>query len=356
VEQRPLDWDRLRVFQAVAEAGSISAAATQLGVSPAKVSRDIEELEYSLGQKLFSRSTRGMEITTTGGAVLKSTQSMADSARAIASYVRDATDSGAPRRITIAAYEGFATYWLARRLPAFQRANPGFEIVLKVVQETPSVAAGDADISIQYEAPTSPNVFSKQLGWVHYILYASPAYLEAHGVPETMFDLGKHRFLLYSGFNKQMELWEPKTPAWMEVINHAVQSNSGGVVLESCASGGGIALLPTYVSEIERRLQPLTHIRPLAAIRFWLTYTEQVRNSPQYEPVVRWLRECFDTTSHPCFLETYVQPSLLEAGGELGRSIVHPDLDSAFIDHELMAQKPSRQPQPRNNGREPLSR
>jgi DNA-binding transcriptional LysR family regulator len=313
VEQRPLDWDRLRMFQAVAEAGSISAAASRLGVSSAKVSRDIEELEYSLGQKLFSRSTRGMEITAIGATVLKSTQSMADSARAIASHVRDATDAKAPRRVSIAAYEGFATYWLASRLPAFQRANPGFEIVFKVVQETPSVAAGDADISIQYEAPTSPNVFSKQLVWIHYILYASPAYLDVYGAPRTMFDLGKHRFLLYTGYNKQAELWEPKTPAWMEVINHAVQSNSGGVILESCANGGGIALLPTYVSEIERRIQPLTQIRPLAAIKFWLTYTEQVRNAPQFEPIVTWLRECFDPTSHPCFRETYVPPTPFEA-------------------------------------------
>src|SRR5262245_223957 len=130
MEQKPLDWDRLRVFQAIAEAGSISAAAAQLGVSPAKVSRDIEELEYSLGQKLFARSTRGMDLTAIGGAVLKSAQSMADSARAIATYVKTATNAGLPRKVVIAAHDGFATYWLARRLPTFQRANPGFEIVL----------------------------------------------------------------------------------------------------------------------------------------------------------------------------------------------------------------------------------
>jgi molybdate transport repressor ModE-like protein len=314
VEQRSLDWDRLRVFQAVAETGSISAAATQLGVSPAKVSRDIEELEYSLGQKLFSRSTRGMDLTPIGGAVLKSAQSMADSARAIATYIKGATDAGLPRKVSIAAHDGIATYWLARRLPAFHRANPDIEIIVKAVQDTPSVAGGDADISIQYEAPTSPNVFSKQLGWIHYILYAAPSYLDIHGVPETMFDLGKHRFLLYSGYNKQKELWEPKTPAWMEVIGHVVQSNSGAVILENCACGGGIALLPTFVSEFERRLQPLTNIRPLAAIRFWLTYSERVRNSPQYEPIIAWLRECFDSARHPCFRETYVPPTPFEAG------------------------------------------
>ena len=314
MEPKSLDWDRLRVFQAVAETGSISAAATQLGVSPAKVSRDIEELEYSLGQKLFVRSTRGMDITTIGGVVLKSAQSMADSARAISIYVKDAADEGLPCKVSIAAHDAIATYWLARHLPAFHRANPGIEIMVKMVQETPSVAAGDADISIQYEAPTSPNIFARQLGWIHYILYATPAYLDIHGVPETMFDLGKHRFLLHSGYNKQMELWEPKTPAWLEVVARAVQSNSSTVILENCACDGGVALMPTYVSEFERRVQPLTHIKPLAAIRFWLTYTDQIKTSPQYQPVLMWLRDCFDPATHPCFRETYVPPTPLGAG------------------------------------------
>lgn len=313
MELRTLDWDRLKVFQAVAENGSISAAATQLAVSQAKISRDIEELEHSLGQALFTRSTRGMELTTIGAVVLKSVRNMADSARAISTHINEVSEDETCR-VVIAAHDAIATYWLARHMPAFHQAHPGIEIMLKVVQETPNVAGGDADIAIQYEAPTAPNVIARPLGWLHYILYANPEYLKIHGTPETMFDMGRHRFLLHSGYNKQIDLWQEKTPAWLQVLARSVQSNSSTVILENCASGGGVALMPTYVSEFERRVQALKHIKSLAAIRFWLVYSERVRSLPQYEPVLAWLRDCFDPARHACFRETYFPPGSDLAG------------------------------------------
>jgi DNA-binding transcriptional LysR family regulator len=307
VDVRSLDWDRLKIFQAVAEEGSISAAALKLAVSPAKISRDIEELEHSLAQELFIRSKRGMELTDVGGVVLKSARSMAESAKALSSNIDDVA-AGTTTKVVIAAHDAVATYWLARHLPEFHRLNPRFEVMVKVVHETPNVANGDADIAIQYEAPTAPNVIARQLGWLHYILYATPSYLDIYGVPETMFDLGRHRFILHSAYNKQVELWEQKTPAWLEVLTSSLQSNSSTVILETCANDGGIALMPTYVSEFERRIKALVNIRPLASIRFWLTYSERVRTLNRYEPVLAWLRECFNPDVHPCFREGYIAP------------------------------------------------
>src|SRR5690349_2001142 len=89
VNLRSLDWDSLKVFQAVAEGGSISAAATRLAVSHAKVSRDIEELERAFGAELFIRSPRGMQITTMGFDDLRSVRNMADSASAITNRVQE---------------------------------------------------------------------------------------------------------------------------------------------------------------------------------------------------------------------------------------------------------------------------
>jgi DNA-binding transcriptional LysR family regulator len=148
------------------------------------------------------------------------------------------------------------------------------------------------------------------LGWLHYILYASPGYLSIHGVPETMFDLGRHRFLMHTGYNKQKELWHAKTPAWIEILSRALQSNSSTVLLESCACDGGILPMPTYVSEFEHRVQPLTHIRPLASARLWLAYSERLRGHPQYEPVLAWIRDSYDPGAYQCFRETYVPPAL----------------------------------------------
>jgi len=304
LDLRTLDWDRLKVFQAVAECGSISGAAARLAVSQAKVSRDIEELEASFGRELFLRSTRGMQLTVLGADVLKSVRNMADSARAITARIAE-TEIAA--RVVIATQDAMATYWIGRHLPAFLEANPGTDIMVKVVQDTTSLSDGDVDISIQYEPPSAPNIISRQLGWLHYVLYASPEYLAAHGTPESMFDLGRHRFMLLTGYNKQKESWAAKTPHWAEVLSHAFLTNSSTVLLEVCANGGGVAPMPTYVSEFEPRLRALD-IPPLASIRLWLAYTERLRNFAQYEPVLEWVRSLFDPVKHPCFREIYVQP------------------------------------------------
>ena len=306
MDLRALDWDRLKIFQAVAEEGSISAAATLLSVSPAKVSRDMEELEGAVGQDLFIRSTRGMQLTPLGADVLRSVRNMADSARAIGARIQEVDQS---RTVVIATHDAMATYWLACRLGELYRIYPEVELTIKVVQDTPNLVAGDADIAIQYEAPTAPNVIARQLGWLHYILYASPSYLDEFGMPETMFDLGRHRFLTLSGYQKQREAWSAKTPAWMEILTRAFESNSSTVLLEACASGAGIAPMPSYVSGFEGRVVPLVHIPPLASARLWMAYSERVRGSPAAEAVLQWLRGAFEPAAHACFRESFVAPT-----------------------------------------------
>jgi DNA-binding transcriptional LysR family regulator len=208
----------------------------------------------------------------------------------------------------IATQDAMATYWIARQIPEFLRANPTTDIMVKVVHDTPNLSDGDVDISIQYEPPSAPNIISRQLGWLHYVLYASPKYLAIHGTPETMFDLGRHRFMSLTGYNKQKDSWAAKTPHWGEILSRAFLSNSSTVLLEACANDGGVAPMPSYVSEFEPRLQALTNIPPLASIRVWLAYTERLRNFGQFEPVLEWVRGLFDPVKHPCFRETYVPP------------------------------------------------
>lgn len=306
MDLRDLDWDRLKIFQAVAEEGSISAAAIVLAVSPAKISRDMEELELTLGQDLFIRSTRGMQLTPLGADVLRSVRNMADSARAITARV---TEVDQRQTVVIATRDAIGTYWLARRMPDLLRDYPGIDVTLKIMDDTPDLLAGDADISIQFEAPTAPNIIARQLCWLHYAVYASPEYLAEHGVPDTMFDMGKHRLIDHAGYSKQREAWTNKTRAWTEILSRSFQTNSSTVLLEACAAGAGIATFPTYVSEFDNRVVPLTHIPPLASIRLWLAYSERVRGLRAFEGALEWLRDAFDPAKHPAFREVYAAPA-----------------------------------------------
>lgn len=299
-----LDWDRLKVFQTVADAGSINAAAKALCRSYGKVSKDLEELERALGHQLFDRSNRGLVLTVVGEDILRSARNMADSVQTIV----DRSSEKSPDRLVICARDGIATYWLARRLPELLQLQPDVRIFLKVLPTTPNLSEGDGDIAIQFEKPSATNLVSRQLGWLHYILYAAPAYLAEHGAPKVMSDLQSHQCLRLSGQEYQPESWRPTAAAWGAILPNTMETDTGTVLMEACASGAGIAALPSYVSEFEDRLAPLVDIKPLATLRFWLAYTERVRNTEAFEPVLHWIRSCFDPRRHACFRELYVPP------------------------------------------------
>jgi DNA-binding transcriptional LysR family regulator len=301
-----LDWSTLPVFAAVARSGSINAAALSLAVSPAKVARDLDELERRVGRQLLIRSTRGVELTDFGVSFLTRVETMADTFGALSDDVALAPDESTGV-VTIAAYDAMATYWLARKLPEFHRSHPKVEIMLKVVTEAADVSQGEADIAILYEQPTTPNVICKQAGWVHYIPCASRGYLDVFGTPESMFDAGKHRILAHSGYKLQLDSWPDKTIAWKQVVPNVMHTNSGTVLVEDCAADGGIAILPSYIPLVDPRLVVL-NFRPLASVRFWLAYSERARSLLRCSPVLAWLRDCFEPERHPWFRESYIPP------------------------------------------------
>ena len=300
-----LDWDRLKVFQTVADAGSINAAAKMLSLSYGKVTKDLEELERALGHTLFERSNRGLDLTAVGEDILRSARSMADSVQAIVDRASERT----PDQLVICAREGIASYWLARRLPELLEIQPDVRVFLKVMPTTPNLADGDGDIAIQFEKPTAANVISRQLGWLHYILYAAPSYLAERGEPKTMSDLQAHQCLRLSSEEYQPESWRRAATAWGDILPKTMATDAGTVLMEACAAGAGIAAMPSYVSELDVRLSPLIDIKPLSTARFWLSYTERVRNTPVSQPVLHWIRSCFDPTRYPCFREIYVPPT-----------------------------------------------
>ncbi len=300
-----LDWDRLKVFQTVAEEGSINAAARTLCLSYGKVSKDLEELERTLGHQLFDRSKRGLVPTIVGEDILKTARNMSDSVRSIIQRANDRN----PDHLVICARDGMATYWLARQLPTLLKAHPNVRIFLKVLPTTPNLIDGDADIAIQYEAPSAPNVIAKQLGWLHYILYASPDYIAHNGEPKALPDLHNHQCLRLSGEEYQVERWQPAASAFRAILPNTVETDTSSVLVEACASGGGVAVMPSFVSECEPRLSALTEIKPLASVQFWLAFSDRARTHKDSEVVLDWIRACFDLKQHACFREVYLPPA-----------------------------------------------
>ncbi|RYD84327.1 MAG: hypothetical protein EOP84_05825 [Verrucomicrobiaceae bacterium] len=174
---------------------------------------------------------------------------------------------------------------------------------------TPNLVDGDGDIAIQFEEPSSAKLRSRQLGWLHYLLYASPDYIREHGEPQKLSDLQTHRCLRLSGEEYQTEMWRKTAIAWADILPRTVTTDASTVLVEACASGAGIAVMPSYVSQVESRVTPLLGVKPLSSVRVWLSYTDRVRNLEGSQPVLHWIRSCFDPVTNPCFREVYVPPT-----------------------------------------------
>jgi DNA-binding transcriptional LysR family regulator len=302
------DWSLLAVFWQVAESGSLSRAAERLGVSVPTVKRDIDSLEQLMGADLLVRSTRGVSLTPAGEVVRRHARSMADAASAIAADL-SMRDHGLEGKVSIATGDALAAYWLAPRLKHLHQPYPMIEVELNVVSHTPSLSNAEVDISIQFEEPTHRDMIARKLGTLHYIPFASPEYVATYGQPETLYDLGKHRVLMHSAYTHQRETWPGKTVAMSQLLDLALTTNSSAVMLEACANGDGIAIMPTYVCAFDRRVVPLEHLPPIAPITFWATCHDRVRQQPRGRHVLDWIGASFDTAHHPWFRDTYLKPS-----------------------------------------------
>lgn len=305
-----LDWDKLKVFIVVAELGSMNAAASRIKETAPTVSRKIDELERSLNAQLFYRSPRGVTLTEAGRKALRYAEIMSDAAEGLRSDVLD-HDLPAEGPVTLCAGDGLAAHWIAPHLPEFHLENPKIELRLVTTDRPDADLLNDkADIAIQFQEPGRQDIVSKRLGILHYIFWASPDYIRTFGQPTSVFDMHEHRCIIHSGYVNQMERWAPKAQQFRQLMDFALVTNSGSVMLQVCASGGGVALMPTYVHDLGKNLVPL-NLPEVAPIRFWLTYTERARRLARAQIVIDWLRGLFHQRKTPWFRPNFVHPQML---------------------------------------------
>jgi DNA-binding transcriptional LysR family regulator len=316
------DWDNLKVFKVVAEAGSIRAAARKLEVSGPTVTRALEALETKLGSELLVRDPKGVRLTPAGYIVLKQVEIMTESVDSIIESASD-IDSEIEGPIHLLTGDGLGPYWIAPQLARFHEENPKIELKLTVAQGPAELEEYDADIAIQFVEPTRNDLISKRMGVVHYLLFASQQYIDTYGQPRSLFDFEHHRNLFHSAYVNQKDAWKPKAADLKKVVDTSLVTNSAAAMIKVCENGGGIALLPSYIGEIFPKLIPL-QLPELAPIQFWMTYTERVRRLPRGQVVIEFLRSCFDTKTYPWFSQEFIHPLKLEDPETL---VVRPERD-----------------------------
>lgn len=255
-----LDWDKLRVFHAAAEAGSFTHAAEKLRLSQSAISRQVSALEHDVGVPLFNRHARGLVLTEQGELLFRTAHEVLMKLENVRSQLIEAKDrpSGVLRVTTTV---GLGAGWLTERVQEFLDLYPEIQLQILLANEELDLTLRHADCAIRLRQPQQPDLIQRRLFTVHFHLYASPAYIAKHGKPETVTDLDNHRIVTFG---------EP-VPAhladlnWLEIAGKpegmrrpaTLQINDILSIKRAVQRGAGVAMLPDYMAEKEANLVQL---------------------------------------------------------------------------------------------------
>lgn len=307
---RRLDWNDVRTFLAVAEMGSLNAAARSLGMTQPTVSRRMEDLEYRLGARLFSRSSRGVALTDAGESVRDLASSMARLGGIIVREVagRDRAESG---RVRLAAPDGLASFVLMPRLAAFQRSHPDIQMAVDCGLWADSPIGGVPDVSLEFKGAAPQGVVTTPLCTVHYAFFASRTYLQLYGAPSSPAEITQHRTVRHTSHREQLETWNPKLSAVYTLAGTHLLSNSSAATLTAIKEGVGMGVLPTYVAMFEPDLVMLD-LEPMAHPVLFLRHEPVALRQSRVQRVKEWLQQVFDPTHQPWYREEFIHPREFE--------------------------------------------
>ena len=277
-----MDWDKLRVFHAVAEAGSFTHAGERLTLSQSAVSRQISTLEDSLRVKLFHRHARGLKLTEQGEHLFETAHEVFAKLAMAEAHIADVKEKpqGTLRITTTVA---FGSIWLTPRIKEFVELYPDIEVALVWADTELDLSMREADAAIRMMPPTQPDLIQRHLMTMNYRIYAAPEYLKARGIPKTARDLDQHSIVVYGedasppvgDFNMLLEVGIKSGPPREPVL----RVNSIYGIYRAVQGGLGIAALPEYMSHEGRNLVEVLPEIPGSSLDVYFVYPEEVRNA-----------------------------------------------------------------------------
>jgi len=262
-----MDWDKLRIFHAVADVGSLTHAGDKLHLSQSAVSRQIRGLEESLNTTLLFDATSAM-IKRLDAAEAR----IKDSEEEVFGELRVTTTTG------------FGSLWLAPRLPHLYEKYPDLKIDLMLEEKVLDLPMREADVAIRMKEPSQADLIRKRLMTVHMQLYASPDYVAQNGMPKSIEDIGNRRLICQNprtvqvgaGLQLVQHLLAYDVPSMLTVNNYFG-------VLQSVLHGLGIGVLPDYVTQdFPELVRVLPDLRS-NEVPVFLAYPEELRQSKRIQ-------------------------------------------------------------------------
>lgn len=277
-----MDWDKLRIFHAAAEAGSFTHAGEQLDMSQSAVSRQVAALERDLKQSLFHRHARGLVLTEQGEILYGTVVEVMNKLHTAETLLAD-TSTKPTGELRITAPLGLGTVWATQRISEFQAVYPEVSVDLILNDDQIDIAMRAADVAIWTGEPTQPDLIRRLLFRVCVRVYASTGYVRKYGAPMTLADVDRHRIVSYSG--RPANHLQPIT--WLETAGReegnpripVFRVNSVIALKYAIQSGIGVGVLPEYMTEGESDLVPLLEDADSPSLEVLFVYPEELKNS-----------------------------------------------------------------------------
>ncbi len=289
-----MDWDKLRVFHAVAEAGSFTHAGDTLNLSQSAVSRQISALEEALSVPLFHRHARGLILTEQGEALNRTVREVFAKLAMTEALLAESKEKPAGR-LKVTTTHSFGVTWLAPRLKNFITSHPDVTVSLLLDDTDLDLAMREADVAIRMHPPHQPDLIQRHLGELKSHIWASPDYAKTHGLPETVDELDKHKLILF-GDRK------PPVPDvdWLGDLGRkdgtarrgALEINSLQAILACIRAGLGIGAVPDYLVQDTTGLVPVLPDVKKPTINMYFVYPEELRNSKRVSVFRDFLVNC----------------------------------------------------------------
>lgn len=286
-----LNWNDVRVFLAVAEAGQIGRAAQALRVDPTTLSRRLRRLEQHLEISLFERTREGQVLTEAGEVLLSKAETMAHAAGSIDAVLGPHTGLSGSLRLSVS--EGFGSQFLTPYLADFARTHPNLTLELVANSGFLSPSRREADIAVMLSRPKAGPVLCRKLADYALMLYASPDYLRRNGVPGDTADLASDHMLI--SYVPDL-LYAPELNYLDEFhtgLTARLRSSSINAQHRLIAEGAGIGVLPRFIGEASGELVPVCPDRAITR-SFWVVTHRDTQNLARVRAGKEWLLECVE--------------------------------------------------------------
>jgi len=280
-----MDWDKLRIFHAVAQAGSFTHAGETLNLSQSAVSRQISALEDTLGLSLFHRHARGLILTEEGEILSETAKEIFGKLAMIEGQLADSRQRPeGPLRITAAEFIG--STWLAPNMAGLREKNPGIQITLILDDRILNLSMREADAAIRLYRPEQPDLIQRHLADIHFDICASRSYLKKHKAPETAKDLKSHALIgypedmaaPYADANWLLHLADIDPEDGPAGQNLMLINSLHGMHM-AVLGGAGIAALPRYMTNGNKEIVILLPNAPRPKVEMYFVYPEERRHS-----------------------------------------------------------------------------